>query len=43
MQRKGEESQSPTGAEEELQQQKKYHEKCPLTAEWGWGPGDKIH
>lgn len=42
MQRKDQESQSPAGAEEELQQQKKDHEKCMLTAEWGWGAGDKI-
>lgn len=42
MQRKDQESQSPVGAEEELQQQKKDHEKCMLTAEWGWGAGDKI-
>lgn len=43
MQRKVQESQSPVGAEEGLQQQQKDHEKCMLTAEWGWGPGDKIH
>lgn len=43
MQRKDQESQSQAGAEEELQQQKKAHEKCMLTAEWGWGPSDKIY
>lgn len=43
VQRKDEECQSSVGVEEELKQQKKDHEKCVLTAEWEWGPGDKIH
>lgn len=42
VQGKDQESQSPAGVEEGLQQQKEGYEKCVPTAEQGRGPSDKT-